>query len=141
MIRKMACLVALLTVFFAVVPAWANTTDYRCLNLCVNGGKSPYACRQQCTLIDGALKQQEEAGLSHKLFDAPQVSNTVVLPNAKHATPPPKDYQCINQCLQQRMNYDLCNITCAKPRCSVGSINCKKAGEVSTGTYSNSVTK
>ena len=141
-----------------VIPAQADT-DYRCLNVCVDSGKAAIDCRDQCT-YNPAIPNTKKAPApqGHKIFEAPQPFNGIVLdssnpaeagnlnskivainPAHKKGGASGKDYQCIKQCLQGGLQYQLCDQSCTKSDCRPGSAICRGtegavSGNIGSGT-------
>lgn len=111
-------------------PAVADT-DYRCLNICVSGGKPESVCMPQCSY--SRTSQNQTPGEASKQPSAPlpkhrilptllPVDNRSVILNDKPASPynESKDYHCIALCLQERMQYDTCQSSCTTVRMKNG---------------------
>lgn len=150
MSRILFTFVPALLIFGFVVTSSRADTDYRCLNLCVNNGSAAVACRQQCAYDqpgqDAKAHAHAASPKAHKIFNAPQPLNGIAL------TPPTaakirgvqaktnvsgKDYRCIQQCLQNGLQYQLCDQNCAKANCGHGSVLCKNtAGAVPENAFS-----
>jgi len=121
-------------VFSLLVPAWADT-DYRCLNMCVRAGKPGTTCMSQCsyslpvTSVPGTSPptsaEQDLSGSTpkaladtlgnHRLLETLKpIDSNQILVNPKPASPynESKDYHCLSQCLQSKMQYQACNMSC-----------------------------
>jgi hypothetical protein len=104
-----------------------TATDYRCLTLCKEGGESSSACMSRCSYnpepasssASGAIpsprKPADMAISNHNVLQAPVPTDSVILaPLAKTTSAAPdKNYACIEQCLHDGMQYQLCNQNCA----------------------------
>jgi hypothetical protein len=111
-----------------------SQTDYRCLNLCVNGGKPAAACLSQCTYnqsgtksaankaATGSLGMQSPPnmaegawGASHDVLHAPVPAGDMILVAPSKSLQPSadKNYGCLQQCLHDGMQYEMCDQNCS----------------------------
>ena len=137
------------------LPARADI-DQRCLNLCVANGDSGGNCLPKCTYNESSAKHSNAipnaaamaAPDPHNVFSAPKPAGDIMLPtHTAKQNAHSKDYVCINQCLQQGGQYDLCNKTCTRSDCPPGDGRCTDlrgntqsalpSGNGSTGPVSN----
>lgn len=119
----MRCVFFLIFLVFSLglaVPAYADT-DYQCLRLCVNSGKTAAVCMPNCnyeppraSAADDLVKPNIKTLSNHRVFSAPQDAGDTILlhkPLPRVQTPT-KDYACMNICLQQNTTYALCERQC-----------------------------
>lgn len=96
--------------------ALRTRTDYRCVNLCVQGGKPASSCMSRCTYdVSAAPSSPNEVLSAHDILQAPVPAGDTILPSPDKVSKPAagKDYKCIQQCLRDGMQYQLCNTNCA----------------------------
>ena len=93
------------------------STDYQCLNACVNGGTPSAQCLSRCSYGTPASKPSTAASIDpHHVFKAPvPLGNEVFLKKPKPQMPqtPTKDYVCMSACLQQTVSYGMCEQQCS----------------------------
>jgi hypothetical protein len=93
-------------------------TDYRCLNECINGGKTASVCMPRCTYEPNApeKKPSNKATSTHRQFSAPVPSEQLVInrPNHKAVDDQGKDYRCVLECAQSGQQYQFCEQRCVK---------------------------
>ena len=106
-----------------IMPVWADT-DYRCLNVCVSSGKAESVCMPECTYghgsqeggtPDGTLKPVALLPLNHRVLAPLQpLAENTLMPDKKTASSygETKNYQCIARCLQNKMQYEICERDC-----------------------------
>ena len=93
--------------------------DYQCLNTCIADGKTSTACRVQCEYNKPEVKKPAANKHSHKVFEAPKPIDGIVLnnPHAKKAKPKADlDYACLNLCLKNGLQYQMCSEQCDKAK-------------------------
>jgi hypothetical protein len=98
-------------------PAAPQTrTDYRCVDLCVHGGKPASSCMSLCAYSVTSPPLTPDKTLSaHDVLKAPTPAGDAILPSPDKTSKPEsgKNYKCIQQCLRDGMQYQLCNTNCA----------------------------
>jgi hypothetical protein len=136
---------------FAFTSTAGAQTDYRCLNLCVTSGKSTYSCMDSCSgdptqkaiaaqnlpvpAIDSRQLTQPISPLSsnrgpgealnHRILSSLQpIGNNEVISSQKPVSPyiETKDYVCMTQCLQTKMQYNTCEKGCTNVTLKDGTI-------------------
>jgi hypothetical protein len=140
----------LITLFAALwaAPAHADV-DQRCLSLCVSDGGSGNSCLQKCTYNDPLAKPRTNAipnpsangsADPHNVLEAPKpMGGEILMPTHKaKQTTHSKDYTCINQCLQQGGQYDLCSKTCTRADCPPGDSRCQDLLGATTSAFPSS---
>jgi hypothetical protein len=119
---------ALLLVFAAVVASPAHaSTDYRCLNMCVNGGKGSQECMAQCTYDQKKAQTKSHIDAVKPLPPDPHNTFRAPVPVAQGQAPPTvdprlkkalalgkpqKDYACYQQCVQSGLQIKMCDEQC-----------------------------
>jgi len=118
-------------ILFFSAPAFADM-DYACLANCKNKGSITQVCMQQCVYSPpvAAFAVGKGIGNTHKEFVAPvSVGSQVVSvqPHYSSSYAPStiarsvtgskveKSAQCVQLCMQQKMQYSLCQARCAEP--------------------------
>lgn len=128
-----AVLFASFLLALAAAPADCRAdTDYRCLTLCVNNGNPSSACLLNCSYnlpaVSPSSSSKDPAQSSseprsqalgapppaHKVFNAPVPYSGVALPSKQKSAPADKDYACLSECLKNRVQYQMCEESCAK---------------------------
>jgi len=89
-------------------------TDYRCVDLCVEGGKPASSCMSRCSYnVATAPATPNQVLSAHDVLQAPVPAGDTILPPHDITSKPEssKDYKCIQQCVRDGMQYQLCNTT------------------------------
>lgn len=118
-------------------PAYADL-DQKCLSQCFSGGNSSASCLPFCTYNLKPTQLQPNApgviiGQSHKLLEAPVPSSELLLSSPAVGKAPSKDYACVNQCVKDGWQYNLCEQRCTKKQCGPGDVHCKDLTGISAG--------
>jgi hypothetical protein len=146
----MRLLPILLLILSAIWPLAAKADiDQRCLNLCIANGESGTTCLPKCTYNESHSKQHSnaipnaaatQAPDPHNVFTAPKPTDgEIIMPqHTAKKNNASKDYICINQCLQQGGQFDLCNKSCTRTDCPPGDARCTDLlGNVTSAMPSN----
>lgn len=118
MLRKLIILIAI--AFSA--PAWADM-DYHCLTSCKNSGKQTVICMDQCRYKEAPTKAAtgKAEGDAHKEFVAPVPVGSRVAPAVTRSTTASMlsmDHVCVQACMQEDLQYSLCQQRCTVDRTS-----------------------
>ena len=127
--------IPLVTVLAMLVVSQARAdTDQRCLSACINGGQGASVCMPQCTYnakpkgdAAAAADDQDVTTNPYRVLDTlTPVEGSVVVsePQRPASQQAALDRSCVETCLKQGLQYDLCNQRCTKPDCPPGSVLC-----------------
>ena len=105
-----------------IMPVWADT-DYRCLSLCLSGGKIEAVCMPRCSYDH--VSRGQMPGETSKVLPTHLLNHRVLLPlqpidnsniqlNKQPAFPyrETKNYRCIAQCFHDKIGYGTCQRGC-----------------------------
>ena len=125
--KKATAVVAVLAMALFAGAAIADM-DYRCLNDCVNSGKTSNACMAQCSYgtRESTTKTLSLTGpmrSPHDQFTPPAPLNQIVLHSGRDPIASGKDYTCISQCQQGGHPYEYCEEQCINRATPSAQIN------------------